>query len=214
MKKKKSALFLQKLYHCLLASYGPSACPLNHGNPFQLLAAVMLSAQCRDDRVNAVTPALFQAAPDARAMARLSEEEIAGYIHTLGLYRSKSRNLKLAAEEICLRHHGEVPRTMEELTKLAGIGRKSANVLLGNAFHTPGFPVDTHVKRLLKRIGFTASDRPETIEKEVNALLAEDCWTEFSHLLIRHGRAICHAAKPACEQCIIADFCARKGVKP
>ena len=151
----------QLLYDRLYAVYGDCVCPLVHDSPFQLLAAVMLSAQCRDERVNQVTEKLFALAPDAPAMAALDVAQIAEIIKPCGLHGTKSKNLQGAAQMILDRFNGVVPQTMEELTQLPGIGRKSANVLLGNVFHIPGFPVDTHVKRLLNRLGAVKSDDPE-----------------------------------------------------
>lgn len=198
----------QQLYDRLYAVYGDCVCPLVHDSPFQLLAAVMLSAQCKDERVNQVTGKLFAAAPDAPAMAALEEEKIAEIIKPCGLYAAKSKNLKGAAQMIVERFNGQVPENMEELVQLPGIGRKSANVLLGNAFDTPGFPVDTHVKRLLNRLGAVKTDDPEKIEKIVNRAVPAERWTNFSHLLIFHGRAVCHARTPLCGECVLAGLCA------
>ena len=198
----------QELYDRLYAVYGDCVCPLVHNSPFQLLAAVMLSAQCRDERVNQVTETLFALAPDAPAMAALDVEKIAEIIKPCGLHGSKSKNLQGAARMIVEVFNGEVPRTMEELTQLPGIGRKSANVLLGNAFDIPGFPVDTHVKRLLNRLGAVRCDDPEKIEKSVNKSVPPERWTNFSHLLIFHGRAVCHARTPECGKCTLCDMCA------
>ena len=198
----------QQLYDRLYAVYGDCVCPLVHDSPFQLLAAVMLSAQCKDERVNQVTGKLFAAAPDAPSMAALEEEKIAGIIKPCGLYGAKSKNLKGAAQMIVERFNGQVPENMEELVQLPGIGRKSANVLLGNAFDTPGFPVDTHVKRLLNRLGAVKTDDPEKIEKIVNRAVPAERWTNFSHLLIFHGRAVCHARTPLCGECVLAGLCA------
>ncbi|MBR7139832.1 MAG: endonuclease III [Lentisphaeria bacterium] len=198
----------QQLYDRLYAVYGDCVCPLVHDSPFQLLAAVMLSAQCKDERVNQVTGKLFAAAPDAPSMAALEEEKIAEIIKPCGLYGAKSKNLKGAAQMIVERFNGQVPENMEELVQLPGIGRKSANVLLGNAFDTPGFPVDTHVKRLLNRLGAVKTDDPEKIEKIVNRAVPAERWTNFSHLLIFHGRAVCHARTPLCGECVLAGLCA------
>jgi len=201
-----------EIYDRLYAIYGECGCPLRHESPFQLLAAVMLSAQCRDERVNQVTERLFAAAPDAASMAKLSVNEIAEMIRTCGLFAAKSRNLHAAAQMIVEKFHGEVPRTMDELTKLPGIGRKSANVLLGNVFDTPGFPVDTHVNRLLNRIGAVNYADPERIERAACAKIAPEKWCNFSHLLIRHGRLVCHARKPECGKCTLAALCGKHGV--
>ena len=173
----------------------------------------MLSAQCRDERVNQVTEKLFAIAPDAGSMSRLPVPEIEKIIHPCGLSNSKSRNLSATAAMLVKLWNGDVPRTMDELTSLPGIGRKSANVILGNCFDIPGFPVDTHVKRLLNRLGIVNSSDPEKIEAEVNRLLAPELWTNFSHLLITHGRKVCHAGHPACRECVLADFCPSAGQK-
>jgi len=201
-----------EIHDRLYAVYGDCVCPLRHESPFQLLAAVMLSAQCRDERVNQVTEKLFAAAPDAESMAKLSVDEIADMIRTCGLFAAKSRNLHAAARMIVEEFHGEVPRTMEELTRLPGIGRKSANVLLGNAFNTPGFPVDTHVNRLLNRIGAVCDDDPVRIESAACAMIDPEKWCNFSHLLIQHGRQVCHARKPECAGCVLATLCQKHGV--
>ena len=198
----------QLLYDRLYAVYGDCVCPLVHDSPFQLLAAVMLSAQCRDERVNQVTEKLFALAPDAPAMAALDVAQIAEIIKPCGLHGTKSKNLQGAAQMILDRFNGVVPQTLEELTQLPGIGRKSANVLLGNVFDTPGFPVDTHVKRLLNRLGAVKSDDPEKIEGIVNRAVVPERWTNFSHLLIFHGRAVCHAGIPECDKCTLCDMCA------
>ena len=210
--KKKSRKVWNELYDRLYAVYGDCTCPLRHDSAFQLLAAVMLSAQCRDERVNQVTEKLFSVAPDAAAMAKLSEAEIAEIIHPCGLFAAKSRNLRAAARMIAEKFGGEVPETMEELTSLPGIGRKSANVLLGNAFDRPGFPVDTHVKRLLNRIGAVSDDDPVRIESAACAEIAPEKWCNFSHLLIQHGRQICGARSPKCRECVLNGVCERHGV--
>ena len=183
------------------------ACPLIHHSPFQLLAAVMLSAQCRDDRVNMVTPELFRRWPTPAEMALAEPEEVAQVIRTLGLFAAKSRNLVACARVLVQDFGGEVPQTMEDLTTLPGIGRKSANVVLGNAFGLPGFPVDTHVNRVLNRLGLVQESSPEKIERIVNEATDPAIWSNFSHLLILHGRDICHARKPECEVCPLAKLC-------
>ena len=198
---------LQKIHDLLFAAYGTCSCPLKHDSPFQLLAAVMLSAQCRDERVNIVTKELFAAAPDALSMSKMPVGEIERIIHPCGLSGSKSRNLSAAAAMISEKFNNTVPCTMEELISLPGIGRKSANVILGNCFDIPGFPVDTHVNRLLNRLKITASSDPQKIEAEVNALLPPELWTNFSHLLITHGRQVCHARSPECSNCRLAELC-------
>ena len=209
----KSRRFWNDIYDRLYAVYGDCKCPLLHESPFQLLAAVMLSAQCRDERVNQVTEKLFSVAPDAAAMASLPVETIAEIIRPCGLFANKSRNLQAAARMIVEEFHGEVPHTMEELTKLPGIGRKSANVLLGNVFKLPGFPVDTHVNRLLNRIGAVDDHDPERIEKTACAGIAPEKWCNFSHLLITHGRQVCRARAPKCGECVLDQICEQHGVK-
>ncbi|WP_176014795.1 endonuclease III [Victivallis sp. Marseille-Q1083] len=191
----------------LEAQYGVRECPLEHRSPFQLLVAVVLSAQCKDDRVNLVTKELFRVAPDAERFAELPVEELERLIHSVGLYRAKAANLHAASVKLVREFHGEVPRTMAELTALPGVGRKSANVILGNAFGLPGFPVDTHVKRVLNRLGVVACDVPEKIEAEVNAVVPPEYWKDFSHQLITLGRQICDARKPKCADCFLNDLC-------
>ena len=189
----------------------PDAGPeLNFTNPYETLVAVMLSAQCRDERVNMVTEKLFALAPDAKSMSQLAQEEIEKIIHPCGLSQSKSGNLLNSARIIVEKFNGSVPCKMDDLTSLPGIGRKSANVILGNAFNIPGFPVDTHVKRVLNRLGVVKSDSPEKIEKIITDLIAPAYWTNFSHLLIQHGRQVCHSRKPVCEKCVLNKLCACK----
>ena len=204
---------LRRIHDLLYQVYGDCVCPLNHDSAFQLLAAVMLSAQCRDDRVNQVTEILFALAPDAPAMAALPEEEISKIIQPCGLHKAKGRNLKAAAAMLTESFGGVVPQTMELLTQLPGIGRKSANVILGNVFGIPGFPVDTHVKRLLNRLGVVKTTDPEKIEQIVNSLIEPEFWTNFSHLLIQHGRKVCHAGKAVCSDCVLNEICPKCGVK-
>lgn len=204
---------LRRIHDLLYQVYGDCVCPLNHDSAFQLLAAVMLSAQCRDDRVNQVTEILFALAPDAPAMAALPEEEISKIIQPCGLHKAKGRNLKAAAIMLTESFGGVVPQTMELLTQLPGIGRKSANVILGNVFGIPGFPVDTHVKRLLNRLGVVKTTDPEKIEQIVNSLIEPEFWTNFSHLLIQHGRKVCHAGKAVCSDCVLNEICPKCGVK-
>ncbi len=198
----------EKVYDILYKHYGELKCPLRHSNPFQLLAAVMLSAQCRDDRVNEATVELFRRFPTPEKMAEADVEEVAKLIQTLGLFRNKSRNLVECARILMRDFKGEVPHIMEELTTLPGIGRKSANVILGNAFGIPGFPVDTHVNRVLNRLGLSGgSAEPEKIERHVQPLIAPEKWSNYSHMIIQYGRDICHARKPDCENCILRSLC-------
>ena len=192
----------------LLALAHPDAhCALHHQSPFELLAATILSAQCTDERVNIVTPALFERLPNAAEMAKAELEEMEELIRTTGFFRSKARNLKGMSVGLVERHGGEVPRTMEELTALPGVGRKTANVVLGNCFGVPGLTIDTHMQRVTKRLGLTKNEVPEKIEQDLMRLLPPEEWTPFSHRVIFHGRRICIARKPKCEICPVAALC-------
>jgi endonuclease-3 len=191
----------------LAAAYPRAECPLTHGNPFELLIAVILSAQCTDAAVNKVTPELFRRYRTPAALSHAAIADIETMIRSLGLFRAKAKSLKRCARQLVDDFNGEVPATMEELTRLAGVGRKTANVVLGHAFNTPGLAVDTHCKRLSRRLGLTREQDPVKIEHDLARLLAPEEWTGFSHRLILHGRAICHARKPACKKCVLSDLC-------
>lgn len=192
--------------------YPDAHCALNFQNPLQLLVATILSAQCTDVRVNIVTPALFARYPDAAAFAGAERSELEKLIQSTGFFRNKARNIIACCQQLMDRHGGQVPRTMEELVVLAGVGRKTANVILGNAFDTPGIPVDTHVGRLSRRLGLTSHDDPEKVERDLMALIPRREWTMFGHRMIYHGRQVCHARNPSCTTCTLADFCPRVGV--
>jgi endonuclease-3 len=185
---------------------------LDFETPWQCLAATILSAQCTDERVNQTTPALFREYPDARAMAAADEQRVQKLIVATGFFRQKTRSLVEAARMIVERHGGEVPKTMEELVKLKGVGRKTANVILGHVYGIPGFVVDTHVRRLTHRLGFTKSRDPIEIEKDLTAILPSKDWTQFSMSLILHGRQVCYARKPGCERCDLSPDCPKIGV--
>jgi endonuclease-3 len=192
----------------LLARAWPDArCSLNFRSPYELLVATILSAQCTDERVNQVTPAFFARFPDAAALAKATLPEIEELIRSTGFYRNKARSLKGMAEALVARHGGQVPGTMEELVKLPGVGRKTANVVLGNCFNTPGITVDTHVGRLAQRLGLSKSSQPEKIEQDLMACIPQHDWTNFSHRAILHGRHVCQARKPRCEMCVLAPEC-------
>jgi endonuclease-3 len=193
--------------------YPDAKTALNFSNPLELLVATILSAQCTDERVNMVTRGLFQKYPDARAYAEADPAELAGDIRSTGFYQNKTKSLIGCAEAIAKQHDGEVPRTMEALTKLPGVGRKTANVVLGNAFGIPGMVVDTHVKRVSVRLGWTGEKDPVKIERDLCALLPQQKWTHASHILIFHGRQICKAPTPFCSSCPVQKFCPRVGVK-
>lgn len=188
-------------------SYEKVEVPLSFETTFQLLVAVILSAQCTDAAVNKVTPELFRHYPTAPRLAEGSADEIGRIIRPLGLFRAKARSIKTCARQLIERFNGEVPATLKELTSLAGVGRKTANVILGHAFDSPGIIVDTHCKRLAGRLGLTHSDDPAHIERDLNKLLPAAHWTTFSHRLILHGRRICHARKPNCPACVLHRLC-------
>lgn len=191
----------------LAAVYPEINTPLYHRNNYELLVATILSAQCTDEMVNKVTPELFRRYPAPHMLARACVGEIEKVIRRLGLFRSKARSLKESGKQLAEKYDGEVPATMEELTRLAGVGRKTANVILGHAFGIPGIVVDTHCKRLSRRLGLTKHDDPNKIEQDLMRLLPPKEWTGFSHHLILHGRRICHARKPACRACTINNLC-------
>ena len=191
----------------LARAYPEVACPLAHDNVFQLLVAVILSAQCTDAAVNKVTPDLFRCYPTPLALSAASQADIESLIRTLGLFRAKARSLKRCAEQLVQQFGGTVPSTMEELTALAGVGRKTANVMLGHAFDMPGIAVDTHCKRLANRLALTRQQDPVKIEKDLARILPPHEWTGFSHRLIIHGRRVCHARKPTCERCELKSLC-------
>ncbi len=196
-----------------LAQLYPDAhCALHYQNPLQLLVATILSAQCTDERVNRVTPSLFARYPDAKAFATAEQAELEKMIQSTGFFRNKAANIIACCRKLVELYGGEVPRTMEELVPLPGIGRKTANVILGNCFDVPGIPVDTHVRRLSQRMGLSEHDDPEKIERDLMALISQKQWTMFGHRMIFHGRQVCHARKPQCEQCKLAALCPRRGV--
>jgi endonuclease-3 len=193
--------------------YPQAECALHFKNPFELLAATILSAQSTDKTVNQITPALFNKYPTAAAMAEADLTELEALIRPSGFFRNKAKNLKACAAAIANTHHGEVPRTMEELTKLPGVGRKTANVVLGNAFGiNAGVVVDTHIQRLSQRLGFTSQKIPERIERDLMAIVPQEEWTIFAHRMIQHGRLICQARKPQCNACLLAPDCPSRQV--
>ena len=198
---------LADIFDSLHCTYGQQTCPLLHKSPLQLLVSVILSAQCTDKKVNAVTPGLFEKYPDSKAFENANVAELEGIIRPIGLFRAKSANIIGACKKINSDFSENVPETMKQLLSLPGVGRKTANVILGNAFHIPGFPVDTHVIRLMNRIGIVETKIPDKIEAVVNKHLPAKRWTDFSHLLITHGRNRCKAAKPDCKNCEIRKLC-------
>jgi len=191
----------------LAQAYPEIRVPLHHRNNYELLVATILSAQCTDEMVNKVTPELFRRYPTAAALARARIGDIERVIRRLGLFRSKARSLKQCAKQLVEKHSGEVPATMQELTRLAGVGRKTANVILGHAFGIPGIIVDTHCKQVSRRLGLTKQEDPNKIEQDLMGLLPKEEWIGFSHRLILHGRRTCYARKPDCKACTVNDLC-------
>jgi len=193
--------------HELLKDEYEAICELDHTNPFELLTATILSAQCTDVRVNMTTPALFERFPDAQALAVADEVEVQELVRSTGFFKSKARNLLGMANALLDRHDGEVPTTVKDLTALPGVGRKTANVVRSVAFGLPGLPVDTHVKRLAQRLDITQLDDPVKIEMAINPMIPQDERGEFSLRVILHGRRVCFARKPNCGECVLNDFC-------
>ncbi len=192
----------------LREEYPDAKVALNHRNPYELTVATILSAQCTDERVNQVTPELFRRFPDAESLAGARQDEVEELVYSTGFFRSKARNLIGMADRVMEHHGGEFPRSMGELVKLPGVGRKTANVILGNAFGIDeGVVVDTHVKRVSKRLGLTRKEDPVQVERDLVQLFPREYWTLLAHLLIWHGRAVCSARKPRCEECVVAPLC-------
>ena len=192
----------------LLSQYPDAHCALDFTNAFELLCATILSAQCTDKRVNMVTPALFARYPDAAALADANAEDVEAIIRSTGFFRSKAKSLVGMARGLVDRHDGEVPAEMDALVVLPGVGRKTANVILGNAFgRNDGVVVDTHVTRLSNRLALTRESDPVKIERALLPLFPQEHWTMLSHLLIEHGRQVCDARAPRCGSCFLADIC-------
>ena len=187
--------------------YPDARCSLDFRNPLELLVATVLSAQCTDERVNQVTPDLFNKHPTARAYAQAPLEELENAIRSTGFYRNKAKSIKAACRILDQRFGGEIPADLEALVQLPGIGRKTANVILGNAYQIPGIVVDTHVGRVAQRLGLTAQKDPDKIERDLMAVIPKERWIIFSHQLIQHGRQLCQARKPKCEVCSLRPYC-------
>ncbi len=187
--------------------YNDADCTLDFENAFQLLVATQLAAQCTDARVNLVTPALFEKYPDPAAFASAEIEELEEMIRSTGFYRNKARNLKACGAMLCAEFGGEVPDNMEDLLKLPGVGRKTANLLLGDVFGKPGIVVDTHAGRIARRIGLTKNQNPTKVEFDLLKVVPSDYQTRFCHQLVVHGRAVCKAQRPACTACPISECC-------
>jgi len=199
----------------LKRTYPSAHCELNHSNPLELLMATILSAQCTDERVNKVTPPLFARCRTAQDFAEIPTSELEDLVRTTGFFRSKAKSIRGCAAALVKDHGSEVPKTMEHLHKLPGVGRKTANVVLGNAFNlAEGIVVDTHVGRLSRRMGLTRQHDPVKVEQALVKIVPKADWTLFSHLLIWHGRRRCSARKPDCPHCEIATLCPKRGVRP
>jgi endonuclease-3 len=201
-----------RIQRTLAELYPDAHCALHYADPLQLLVATILSAQCTDERVNKVTPALFSRFPDAEAYASADVGELERMIQSTGFFRNKARNIRACCRILVEKHGGQVPQTMEELVPLPGVGRKTANVILGNAFEIPGIPVDTHVGRLSRRMGLSEHDDPVKVESDLMALIQKDEWTMFGHRMIFHGRQVCQSRKPKCDACVLKKICPMIGV--
>lgn len=202
------------MYRALAEAYPDAHCELNFRAPLELAVATILSAQCTDKRVNQVTPALFDRYRTAADYASADRTELEEMIRPTGFYRNKASSLIGLGAALLEKHGGEVPRTLDELVKLPGIGRKTANVILGNAFDVPGITVDTHFGRLVRRWGWTAEEDPVKVEHAVGELIPRKEWTMLSHRVIFHGRRVCHSRKPACGACLLAKDCPSYGAGP
>ncbi|HZK04622.1 MAG TPA: endonuclease III [Actinomycetaceae bacterium] len=196
----------------LAAAYPDAHCELDFGNPFELLIATVLSAQTTDVRVNSITPELFSRYPGPEALAGAPREDVEQILRPIGFFRTKTKNIIALSHQLTTEFGGTVPDTMEELVTLPGVGRKTANVVLGNAFGVPGITVDTHVGRLSRRMGLTKNADPVKVETDLGVLLPPEEWTMACHRMIFHGRRCCTARKPACERCPVAELCPRIGV--
>ncbi|MAQ88858.1 MAG: endonuclease III [Rhodopirellula sp.] len=198
----------------LAKHYADAECALNYESPFQLLIATILSAQCTDERVNIVTADLFAKYPTAYDLAQATQKQVEKIVKSAGFYRAKAKNIRNCAKQLVEKHDGEIPLELEALTALPGVGRKTGNVLLGTAFGIPsGVVVDTHVGRISRRLGIAFEKDPVKVERELMAVLPKKEWIYYSHRMIHHGRAICDARKPLCEDCSMKRFCPRIGVK-
>jgi len=197
----------------LRQAYPDADCALNFSNPLELLVATILSAQCTDERVNIVTADLFKKYRSAEDYAAVEQEALEQDVHSTGFFRQKARSIRTMARMLVDEFDGQVPRDMEQLTRLPGVARKTANVVLGNAYHlASGVVVDTHVRRLAYRLGLSDETDPEKIERDLQEVVPRDDWVWFGHALILHGRQVCHARAPECGACILSDVCPRRGV--
>ena len=199
---------IKKFVQILKDTYPDATCSLDFETPFQMVVAVMLSAQCTDERVNKTTPALFERCKTIQDFADIDISELESIIHPCGFYKNKAKNIKLCAKQVLENFNGEVPRTMDELLTLAGVGRKSANVILLEAFGIAnGIAVDTHAKRISNRIGLSSESEPEKIEQDLLKIFPKEYLKDINHLFVWHGRNTCDSRKPKCEQCTVKQFC-------
>lgn len=204
----------RRILRLLAEAYPDAHCELNFSTPLELAVATILSAQCTDQRVNEVTPGLFAKYPTAQDYAGAAREELEELIRSTGFYRNKTTSLMGLGAALVEKHDGQVPNRLEDLVKLPGIGRKTANVILGNAFEVPGITVDTHFHRLVQRWGWTQESDPVKVEHAVGELIPRTEWTMLSHRVIFHGRRVCHSKKPACGACLLAKQCPSYGIGP
>ena len=207
MNDKKEKLRAKKIFDLLKEEYPDAKIALNFSNPFQLLVATILSAQCTDQRVNLVTKELFKKYKSPKDFLNVSDEELEKDIFSTGFYKQKAKSIKACCKALIENHNGKVPADFDELVKLPGVGRKTASVVAGNAFGIPAIAVDTHVRRLSNLLGFVDTDNPDKIEMRLKELLPEEYWIQSSHLLATHGRKVCIANRPKCELCVIAKYC-------
>lgn len=197
-----------RVVRALHKGYANAECALEHTNPFQLLIATILSAQCTDERVNIVTRALFQKYPDAASLAAVPIKTLEKAVQSTGFFRNKARNIQACCQKLVDEYGGDVPRDMDALVQLPGVGRKTANVVMGTAFGiATGVVVDTHVSRISRRLGLTSETTPEKIERDLMQRIPRDEWIDYSHRLIHHGRRVCKARKPLCDNCSLRSFC-------
>lgn len=202
-----TARTIKRLLARLDEAYPDARCALEHGDPFQLVVATILSAQCTDARVNLVTPALFKKYPTPAHLARARTEELEALIHSTGFFRNKARNLIGLGQALVERHGGQVPSDPKALGALPGVGQKTANVVLANAFGVPALAVDTHIFRVARRLGLSTANSPEKVEADLCARFDKELWIPLHHQLIWHGRRVCDARKPQCEVCTLRDLC-------
>lgn len=202
-----------KIIEILKQYYPEATCSLDFETPFQMVVAVMLSAQCTDERVNKTTPSLFEKYGTAEAICNMELSELEKIIHPCGFYKNKAKNIKAAAEMIVKEYNGVVPNTMDELLKLPGVGRKSANVIMLEVFNSPqGIAIDTHAKRISNKLGLSKNSEPEKIEKDLVKIIPKQYFYDMNHLLMWHGRNICVARNPKCEECPVREFCKNKNL--